>query len=92
MSSLLKIDIQMFEIFFLLTTLIIVSTAFIIYVVRTNKNKTLISHASDAHVENHEESPCKEDEKIVAAIAAAIAAAEEESDGLKFRVVSFRRV
>ena len=31
------------------------------------------------------------DEEIVAVIAAAIAMAESESDGLKFRVVSFRR-
>lgn len=32
-----------------------------------------------------------QDEEIVAVIAAAIAAAESESDGMKFRVVSFRR-
>ena len=32
-----------------------------------------------------------QDEEIVAVIAAAIAAAESESDGVKFRVVSFRR-
>ena len=32
------------------------------------------------------------DEEIVAVIAAAIAMAESESDGIKFRVVSFRRV
>ena len=32
------------------------------------------------------------DEEIVAAIAAAIAMAESESDGIKFKVVSFRRV
>ena len=32
-----------------------------------------------------------EDEEIVAVIAAAIAMAESESDGIKFRVVSFRR-
>ena len=32
-----------------------------------------------------------EDEEIVAAIAAAIAMAESESDGVKFRVVSFKR-
>ena len=31
------------------------------------------------------------DGEIIAAIAAAIAMAESESDGLKFRVVSFRR-
>jgi hypothetical protein len=31
------------------------------------------------------------DEEIVAAIAAAIAMAESESDGIKFRVVSFKR-
>ena len=31
------------------------------------------------------------DEEIVAVIAAAIAMAESESDGIKFRVVSFRR-
>ena len=31
------------------------------------------------------------DDEIVAAIAAAIAMAESESDGVKFRVVSFRR-
>lgn len=31
------------------------------------------------------------DEEVVAAIAAAIAMAESESDGIKFRVVSFRR-
>ena len=32
------------------------------------------------------------DEEIVAVIAAAIAMAESESNGLKFRVVSFRRI
>lgn len=32
------------------------------------------------------------DEEIVAVIAAAIAMAESESSGLKFRVVSFRRI
>lgn len=32
-----------------------------------------------------------DDEQLIAAIAAAIAAAESESDGLKFRVVSFKR-
>lgn len=32
-----------------------------------------------------------QDEEIVAAIAAAIAMAESESDGIKFRVVSFKR-
>ena len=32
------------------------------------------------------------DEEIVAAIAAAIAMAESESDGIKFRVVSFKKV
>ena len=32
------------------------------------------------------------DEEIIAAIAAAIAMAESESSGVKFRVVSFRRV
>jgi sodium pump decarboxylase gamma subunit len=32
------------------------------------------------------------DEEIVAVIAAAIAMAESESDGIKFKVVSFRRV
>ena len=32
------------------------------------------------------------DEEIIAVIAAAIAMAESESEGLKFRVVSFRRI
>lgn len=32
------------------------------------------------------------DEEIIAVIAAAIAMAESESDGLKFKVVSFRRI
>lgn len=32
------------------------------------------------------------DEEIVAVIAAAVAMAESESNGLKFRVVSFRRI
>lgn len=35
--------------------------------------------------------PQTEDAEIVAVIAAAIAAAESESDGIKFRVVSFKR-
>lgn len=33
-----------------------------------------------------------DDDEIIAVIAAAIAAAESESNGLKFRVVSFRRM
>ena len=36
--------------------------------------------------------PADHDEEIVAVIAAAIAMAESESDGIKFKVVSFRRV
>lgn len=36
--------------------------------------------------------PVDADEEIVAVIAAAIAMAESESDGIKFKVVSFRRV
>ena len=32
-----------------------------------------------------------QDEEVIAAIAAAIAMAESESDGIKFRVVSFRK-
>ena len=35
--------------------------------------------------------PSSADEEIVAAITAAIAMAESESDGIKFRVVSFRK-
>lgn len=36
--------------------------------------------------------PSSPDEEIVAVIAAAIAMAESESDGIKFKVVSFKRV
>jgi len=36
--------------------------------------------------------PVTNDDEVVAAIAAAIAMAESESSGMKFRVVSFRRV
>ena len=58
--------------------------------------------ASDAQ-ENHQNAPETEtnviseaaestDEEIIAVIAAAIAMAESENNGLKFRVVSFRRI
>ena len=46
--------------------------------------KETITEAPVAAVSN-------QDEEIIAAIAAAIAMAESESDGIKFRVVSFKR-
>ena len=48
----------------------------------------MIDEATNAPVSNISSST---DEEIVAVISAAIAAAEAESQGIKFRVVSFRR-
>ena len=48
--------------------------------------------APTAVVERTEEVATHSDEEIVAVIAAAIAMAESEHSGMKFRVVSFRRV
>ncbi len=42
-------------------------------------------------VEAPVETPAANDAEILAVIAAAIAAAESENDGIKFKVVSFRR-
>ena len=46
----------------------------------------VVENATAAVVENN-----ASDDEIIAVIAAAIAMAESESDGLKFRVVSFKR-
>ena len=43
-------------------------------------------------VSNDTEVTTNDDEEIIAVIAAAIAAAEADSNGLKFKVVSFRRI
>ena len=45
-----------------------------------------------AVAESEEEISEADDGEIIAVLAAAIAAAESEDNGLKFRVVSFRRV
>lgn len=45
-----------------------------------------------APVVQYESATASDDEEIVAVIAAAIAMAESESNGIKFKVVSFRRI
>jgi sodium pump decarboxylase gamma subunit len=45
-----------------------------------------------SETEGQNEDPVTDDGEVIAVIAAAIAAAESEDTGLKFRVVSFRRV
>ena len=50
------------------------------------------ANVSMAPTEAVEETHSTDDAEIIAVIAAAIAAAESEDTGLKFRVVSFRRV
>ena len=55
----------------------------------SNKKKAVpVKEAAPAEIAT---ASVQNDEEIVAAIAAAIAAAESESDGIKFRVVSFKR-
>ena len=62
------------------------------------KNKTGVSSAVefDTQSTNTEDEraniSANNDEEFIAVIAAAIAMAESESDGLKFKVVSFRRI
>ena len=53
----------------------------------TEQNLVLV----DTDMQTDENADCL-DEEIVAVIAAAIAMAESESNGLKFKVVSFRRI
>ena len=49
--------------------------------------------AKDVEVATAEQSaPISAESEVVAVIAAAVAMAEAESDGLKFRVVSFKRI
>ena len=55
-----------------------------------NKRAAEVKQAP-APVEQVVEAPSSNDEEIVAALAAAIAMAESESNGVKFRVVSFKR-
>ena len=54
--------------------------------------KKRTSLAAMAVAESEEETSEADDGEIIAVLAAAIAAAESEDNGLKFRVVSFRRV
>lgn len=56
---------------------------------KSSKKKAVVATTVTDSVK---ESSDSDDEEIIAVIAAAIAMAESESSGLKFRVVSFRRV
>ncbi len=58
---------------------------------RANENLAKHSDTSDT-TEIAPNDTSSADEEIVAVITAAVAMAEAESDGLKFRVVSFRRI
>ncbi len=53
--------------------------------------KSKKSAKSDVQSEISSTRTVSDDSEIIAVIAAAIAAAESESDGIKFKVVSFRR-
>ena len=55
-----------------------------------NKSEDIASDT--AVVEEGVNAVANNDEEIIAVIAAAIAMAESESNGLKFKVVSFRRI
>jgi Na+-transporting methylmalonyl-CoA/oxaloacetate decarboxylase gamma subunit len=68
--------------------------AFYIYKTKfTNSDKNIEQNEEVADVVSaNNENSASLDEEIVAVIAAAIAMAESESNGLKFRVVSFRRI
>lgn len=50
--------------------------------IKTNVNETVTAEAASTHNED----------EIIAVIAAAIAMAESDNDGMKFRVVSFKRI
>lgn len=81
------------------TLLIIVAICAIIAIIyHIYKNKTGTSSAVEPNTQSENEEDvtanmsANNDEEIIAVIAAAIAMAESESDGLKFKVVSFRRI
>ncbi|MBO5906790.1 MAG: OadG family protein [Clostridia bacterium] len=57
----------------------------------SKKTKSEKANSSVSEVQIQQAQSKSDDKEIVAVIAAAIAAAESETDGLKFRVVSFRR-
>ncbi len=58
-----------------------------------SRNKSSVQIIDNTAAENVDSTELidSSDEEIVAVIAAAVAAAESESNGIKFRVVSFRR-
>jgi Na+-transporting methylmalonyl-CoA/oxaloacetate decarboxylase gamma subunit len=58
----------------------------------TSKKNTNDEIADNSSVVTTETVDNNADEEIIAVIAAAIAMAESESNGLKFKVVSFRRI
>ncbi len=70
--------------------------AIIYYICKSKFAKNESAESTDNALEGEQETtaytPSDNNEEIIAVIAAAIAMAESESNGLKFKVVSFRRV
>lgn len=80
--------------YLLLAAGMILVVAFYIYKTKfANSDKNIEQNEEVADVvPANNENNASLDEEIVAVIAAAIAMAESESNGLKFKVVSFRRI
>ena len=80
----------------LLIILAICAVIAVCYYICKNKiggSSNVDSNTSSINIEDEATNTCaNNDEEIIAVIAAAIAMAESESDGLKFKVVSFRRI
>lgn len=78
----------------LITLLVCAVFAIGFYIYKTKTAKKTDGETNDsaesASVDTADESG--DEEEIIAVIAAAIAMAESESEGLKFKVVSFRRI
>lgn len=80
--------------FIVLAIGIVIAVGFYIFKGRkaNAENKSEDIASDTAVVEEGVSAVANNDEEIIAVIAAAIAMAESESNGLKFKVVSFRRI
>lgn len=92
MNFLLEINSDDLMIYILLAIGAVLAIAFYIRSRKSAKNDVSNEDANNNHNLVEETSNSDQDEEIIAVIAAAIAMAESENSGLKFRVVSFRRI
>lgn len=92
MNFLLEINSDDLMIYILLAIGAVLTIAFYIRSRKSAENNVSSDDANNNLNLVEETSQPDQDEEIIAVIAAAIAMAESENSGLKFKVVSFRRI